>query len=419
MQKPENSNRWKGSWKNIRKRRVNRWAFRVLIFMFFVALFADFIANDKPIYCKIEGKVYFPIFKQYGVDLGMSQWEPEFIRKLWNEHEYEQVLFPIIPYSARRLNSASTYLISPVGEQPVKGIRYRHWLGTDPIGRDVAAGMISGARMAMLVGLFSMFIASLIGVFFGALGGYFGDDQIRMSLVRLICNILGVILGWFYGFMVRFYDVFDSDAPFTGIIKGIGMVLIFIVAMNGIAYLLEKTKIGKRRLLLPVDIWVMRLIEVFDSIPLILVILALLSIVNKPSFWFVVGIIGFVRWTSIARFVRAEFLKIRQLEYIESARALGLNNWRIILRHALPNALSPVLITISFGIATSILIESTLSFLGLGLASDYVTWGSLLREARNNFSAWWLAIFPGLGIFVTVTAFNLIGEAYSEVFRRS
>jgi peptide/nickel transport system permease protein len=125
-------------------------------------------------------------------------------------------------------------------------------------------------------------------------------------------------------------------------------------------------------------------------------------------------IIGLTGWTGIAKYVRAELLRVRSLEYIEAAQSLGFSEWRIIFRHALPNSLTPVLITIAFGIASAILVESSLSFLGIGVQAELQTWGKLLSEAREDVSAWWLAVFPGLAIFVTVTIFNLIGEGLTD-----
>ena len=121
-------------------------------------------------------------------------------------------------------------------------------------------------------------------------------------------------------------------------------------------------------------------------------------------------IIGAVRWTGIARFTRAELLRQKRLEYVEASRALGFSRLRSLVKHALPNSLSPVFIAIAFGIAASILIEAFLSFLGVGVPAETVTWGQLLSASRKASDAWWLAIFPGFAIFLTVTMFNLIGE---------
>jgi peptide/nickel transport system permease protein len=158
----------------------------------------------------------------------------------------------------------------------------------------------------------------------------------------------------------------------------------------------------------------MRLIEIVNSIPGLLLILSIVAIIEEQSVFYIMAIIGLIGWTGIARFIRAELLRVRNLEYIEAAQALGYSEWRIIARHAIPNALTPVLITIAFGVASAILMEAFLSFLGIGVAAEEVTWGSLLNLARSKFSAWWLAIFPGLAIFVTVTVFNLLGEGLTD-----
>ncbi len=126
------------------------------------------------------------------------------------------------------------------------------------------------------------------------------------------------------------------------------------------------------------------------------------------------AVIGFTSWTGIARFIRAELLRVRSLEYIEAANALGFSSTRTLLRHAIPNSLSPVLIAVAFGIASAILVESILSFLGIGVPAETVTWGSLLSTARKYSQDWWLAVFPGFAIFITVTVFNLIGEGLTD-----
>jgi peptide/nickel transport system permease protein len=134
----------------------------------------------------------------------------------------------------------------------------------------------------------------------------------------------------------------------------------------------------------------------------------------KPSIYIVMMVIGLTSWTGIARFIRAELLRVRNLEYIEAAQALGFSNFRVMMKHAIPNALSPVFISIAFGIASAILVESTLSYLGIGVPAETITWGKLLSIARQYPGSWWLAIFPGFAIFITVTVFNLIGEGLTD-----
>jgi peptide/nickel transport system permease protein len=139
-----------------------------------------------------------------------------------------------------------------------------------------------------------------------------------------------------------------------------------------------------------------------------------IAAIAKPSLFLVMAVIGLTSWTGIARFMRGEMLKVRQLDFIQAARALGYADLRIIFVHALPNAFAPVLVSIAFGIASAILVESGLSFLGIGVPPETVTWGSLLASARSATGAWWLAIFPGLAIFLVVTLFNILGEGIRD-----
>jgi len=125
-------------------------------------------------------------------------------------------------------------------------------------------------------------------------------------------------------------------------------------------------------------------------------------------------IIGFTSWTEIARLVRAEMLKVRVSEFMLSAEASGIKIIRQVFRHALPNVIIPAITAITLGVASAILTESALSFLGVGVPADVVTWGSLLNEGRQNFSAWWLVVFPGIAIFTTVAAINILGDALSD-----
>ena len=162
------------------------------------------------------------------------------------------------------------------------------------------------------------------------------------------------------------------------------------------------------------DIVISRAIEIVMCIPSLILILALISIVEKPTIWHIMAILGVTGWTGIARLTRAEFLKLKQSEYVAAAKALGASQTRIIFRHILPNSLAPILVPITFGIAAAILVESGLSFLGFGAPAPNPSWGMLLNAGRSNLSYWWLSFFPGLAIFLTVLTYNLIGEGLQE-----
>ncbi len=401
--------------RRFRRSRTALWSLRVLYGLVFVAVFGDFIANDKPIFCKIKGTLYFPVFKQYAVDLGLAQWPAEFYQNDWQSHAYESVLFPPIPYAASTIDPKNTGYKSPFAEQNIPSRRYRHWLGTDNIGHDLAAGLVAGTRTALLVGLIAMAIATLIGVVLGSLAGYFGDEGFKISRIQVGLNLLALLLAWFYAFRARGFVL--SEAAKNGglgweLLKSLTIAALVFLLANALAFLFSKWPVLNKKITLPLDLLTMRAIEVLNSIPGLLLLLSIVAVLQKSSLFHIMAIIGLIRWTGIARFQRAELLKIRHLNYIEAARAMGFSNRRILFRHALPNAVSPVLITIAFGIASAILLESALSFLGFG--GDSATWGKMLSEARRYPSAWWLAVFPGGMIFVSVTIFNLIGEGLTE-----
>ena len=163
-----------------------------------------------------------------------------------------------------------------------------------------------------------------------------------------------------------------------------------------------------------VDWLVSRLIEVVLCFPFLFIVLGIVALF-RPSIYTIVIALGLTSWTSEARLVRGELFRIRDLDFAEAARASGARDSRIIFRHLLPNALAPVLVSASFGVAGAILTESALSFLGFGVPLPTASWGSILSAAHAYIDhAWWLVLFPGLAIFSTVAAFNIIGEGLRD-----
>lgn len=162
------------------------------------------------------------------------------------------------------------------------------------------------------------------------------------------------------------------------------------------------------------DWLISRLIEVVLCFPFLFLVLGIVALF-KPSIATIMIALGLTSWTSEARYVRGEFLRIREMEFAQAARASGARDMRIVFRHLLPNALAPVLVSASFGVAFAILTESALSFLGLGVPLPTASWGSILSTAHEHIDyAWWLVLFPGLAIFTTVASFNIIGERFRE-----
>ena len=161
-----------------------------------------------------------------------------------------------------------------------------------------------------------------------------------------------------------------------------------------------------------IDFVISRLFEIMMTFPVFFLILTILAFSN-PSIYNIMIVIGLTSWTGIARLVRGEFLKLRNFTYVDGARVLGSSDFRIIIRHILPNSLAPVLVSATFGIAGAILVESGLSFLGFGVPPPEPSWGDTLSQSQKYVDfAWWLVLFPGLLIFLTVTSLNLVGEGF-------
>jgi peptide/nickel transport system permease protein len=162
------------------------------------------------------------------------------------------------------------------------------------------------------------------------------------------------------------------------------------------------------------DIIIMRFVDIMLCIPGFFLILAVIAFLG-PNIFNIMIIIGLTSWMGVARLVRAEFLSLKEREFVLAAKASGASDFRIIFIHILPNALSPVFISAVLGVAAAVLLESSLSFLGLGIQPPTPSWGNILTEGKSNIEiAWWLSVFPGLAILITVLGYNLLGEGLRD-----
>ncbi|RLB74921.1 MAG: peptide ABC transporter permease [Deltaproteobacteria bacterium] len=163
-----------------------------------------------------------------------------------------------------------------------------------------------------------------------------------------------------------------------------------------------------------VDAVVMRFVDIMLCFPTFFLILAVIAFLN-PSIWNIMIVIGLTSWMGVARLIRAEFLSLRQRDFVLAAQALGASDLRLIFRHILPNAMSPILVSATLGVAGAILTESALSFLGIGVQPPTPSWGNMLIVGKQTLgSAWWLSVFPGLAILITVLGYNLLGEGVRD-----
>ncbi|MEQ1599708.1 MAG: ABC transporter permease [Methylotenera sp.] len=240
------------------------------------------------------------------------------------------MLAPMIaPYDPDDIN-VKAILLSP---------SFEHWMGTDGLGRDVLSRMLYGGRISLLVGLVAVGISTAIGIFLGAIAGYYR--------------------GW-------------------------------------------------------VDTVIMRLVDVMLSIPSFFLILAVIAFLT-PSIINVMIVIGLTSWMGVTRLVRAEFLSLSGREFVQASRTLGAKDARLIFTHLLPNSLTPIIVSSVLGIAGAVLMESGLSFLGLGVQAPQASWGNILTDGKDYIQfAWWLSLFPGLAILITVLGYNLLGEGLRD-----
>jgi len=163
-----------------------------------------------------------------------------------------------------------------------------------------------------------------------------------------------------------------------------------------------------------VDIVIMRLVDVMLSIPTFFLILAVIAFLT-PSIWNIMIVIGLTSWMGVTRLVRAEFLSLRGREFVMASQTLGAKDGRLIFRHLLPNSLTPIIVSSVLGVASAVLIESGLSFLGLGVQAPQASWGNILTDGKEYIQfAWWLSLFPGLAILITVLGYNLFGEGLRD-----
>ena len=204
-------------------------------------------------------------------------------------------------------------------------------------------------------------------------------------------------------------DVFSRMLYGARISMAVGFVSVGIAVLVGTLIGTVAAFYGGR-----LDELLMRFVDLMLNFPRLFLLLTLIALL-RPSIWVIMAVIGFTGWMGLARLVRGEILSLKEREFVQSARALGARDRRIMFRHILPNALVPLLVSATLGVAGAILAESGLSFLGLGVQPPTPSWGNILIDGKANIEiAWWLSVFPGMAILVTVLAYNLLGEGLRD-----
>jgi peptide/nickel transport system permease protein len=379
-----------------------RCAWSFLMVIAFMAIFGPLLANDKPYYCKLDGQAYFPLFSKVS-ESGLSATHAAHSPVNWSTTPFESVWRPPVPYSHRTIDLKTGTYKSPFDAQ-AGSKRFRHWLGTDAIGRDVLAGMIRGCRVSLLIGLGSMLLALLLGIPLGAAAAWWGNKDWRITVsqfIIIVISLVSVFLLWY--------------TPLALMVK---TILCIVLILTGILLIKNISSDKRGRISIPADRIVMAMVSIIDGFPGLFLILVLVAIVPMKGWVVVMLTIALLRWPSMARYMRAEVFKMKEANYIKAAQILNVPSFQILRRHIVPFAFRPVMISFVFGVSSAILAESSLSFLGIGLPTEEINWGRLLAQSRNHFDAWWLVVFPGFAIFFTLLSLYTIGNAWQKAVSR-
>lgn len=307
----------------------------------------------------------------------------------------EKLLKPFAP--------VDTEMIKP-GDRPLFGT---YLLGTDDLGRDIFARMMQGAWVSLTVGFVAVGIAVLIGIVMGGIAGYYGEYRIKfmhvLFLIAFFCSLVFLAAG-------------QRGLAFDSML----LALLFVVISVIYNYFSHKWNKGPAILNLlffdtfTVDTLIMRFVDIMLCFPSFFLILTIVAIL-PASIYNIMVVIGLTSWMGTTRFVRAEFLSLREQDFVSAAKVMGIPDISIIFRHMIPNAAAPVLVSATIGIADAILTEAGLSFLGFGVPPPHATWGNILSDGKRFlFDAPWLTYIPGLSILVVVLSFNLFGEGLRD-----
>jgi peptide/nickel transport system permease protein len=406
---------WSDAWRRFRRKPAAMLALTYVFLLGLLAFAAPAVVGTRPIVCRYKGRIYFPCLYYLHPSLENTifrrdRFRNPFYKSLKQKDPQSWAIYPLVYQDPERR----------VGKEEIDGLRPPRLKDQKQENSDAAADSPAKSKTAPEPAFGEPFgepkgpeAPQEGGMQFGE---PFGDPFSGVVEDQLATPEPDIDDGppntyhWMGVTNATRIDVFAIMVHGTKIAMLIGFVTTGIAAVIGITLGAIAGYAGGW-----IDIIISRITEFFMSIPVLILIIALLAVIDKPSIWQIMLVLGITGWTSICRLTRAEFLKLRTLDYVTAARALGAGVPRILFRHILPNAMAPVLVPITFGIATAILTESGLSLLGLGSPPDTPSWGQLLNRGRENFETmWWLILFPGMAIFSTVLAYNLIGEGLQE-----
>ncbi len=349
-----------------------KWNKKIGLFLFFgmFVFFDGCFFNEKPWIAGTDHGFVIPMLESTNKNI---------------DKIYKWRVGPFFPYSNTTMD-LSNINRSPFGKQVVKGVYYRHWMGTDYLGRDVFANVVNGIKLALKISSIASFLAILIACFLTYLIGLQSMNRNPINLLKMIGLLLLMSVFVFYvvWLLQLTYDV---------------VIVFFVLSLFFIGLFFWQNRKNKLdNWIVNWDPMVLKVLEIFRVLPALIWILMIVGYFNTKGEWTLITIIGLLIWPYYTRLLRSEMFDILSEDYIKSARLSGHTFYQIYIRHIIPNILMPILIAFTYSVSSIILLEATLSFLGIGLSSDINSLGQMIKQGRLNFNSWWLIVFPGTAI---------------------
>ena len=375
-------------------------AYGIVAFFILLGIIAPILSNEKPLRIQTSQGTYWPV-------LNNVNWQ-----RMCDAAPCQKIFAPI-GFSPNTLDPSASR-----AQPGAKSVEYgsRHILGTDAYGRDVLAIIIHGSRTAIWISLLAVGLAFLIGICYGMFMGYYGRDRIRLYPVRIFLN--GII--WLLAIAgLVFIHNLSAASLLSPVETAVFIVLVCFAAVLLMRIGSRMIRADSRYRMLDVDSIGMRLVDLIKALPPLFIVLFALQLIDVPNVWYLIFLIAFLLWATFARHARAETLRLRAGASVQKALLTGRSDLWIWRHEILPFIIRPLLVTVAFSIAAAVLLEATLSFLGLGLPAEHASWGTLINAARTNPDAWWLLVFPGICLLSLIWGFQHIGRTWEEKLRFS
>lgn len=370
-----------------------------LICILIVAIIGPLFCSNAPWKTNLNGKTVYPAWTYY-----LNTWGKA-LPVGWSKIEWkkEAGIKNLVPFSPNYIDLTSVGGVGP-GKND-------HILGTDLMGRDVLSNLVHGSQVSFRIAFLATGIGLMIALIFVFFTSYLGNDRYYFSLWQWIAWMVMIILGYYYFFVAFAYTL--EEYWFYKIVGFLGFVFGSFAMIEKI---LRKTKFLKRPVSL--DLIGLKIYELVDSIPSLVILLILVGVLSQENDNYQILkisiILGLLLWTVFYQYLRVEILKAKGSDQFIALKNLGMNDFRIAVLHILPGALQTIIVPILFVASACILSEASLSFLGIGLTDADASWGRLLAQARLRVDAWWLAVFPGLMIFLVLYSMQVLAKKNSR-----